>query len=141
MPSRRLNVALHLLGLSQGERRSGRICRVISECCLQIPTPNARRSSNSVCAGWVGTEITSEARTRLLALCLGQSGAVDDPDGTVCACFSVGARVLNRAIIERRLTSIAEVGAALRAGTNCGSCIPEIAAILRDARVAAGNAS
>ena len=31
-----------------------------------------------------------------------------------------------------RLTTVAEIGAALRAGTNCGSCIPELKAILRD---------
>jgi assimilatory nitrate reductase catalytic subunit len=37
-------------------------------------------------------------------------------------------------IASRRLTTIAEIGAALRAGTNCGSCIPELQAILRDAQ-------
>ena len=111
------------------------------DACLLLAGKAAALPSREALAGLIGTGITGEARTPLLALCLGQSGAVDDPDGTVCACFSVGSRALNCAIIERRLTSIAEVGAALRAGTNCGSCIPEIAAILRDARVAAGNAS
>jgi assimilatory nitrate reductase catalytic subunit len=40
-------------------------------------------------------------------------------------------RTLQRIIAERRLTSVAEIGAALRAGTNCGSCIPELKAMLR----------
>ena len=46
---------------------------------------------------------------------------------------------LHGAIASGRLTSVAEIGAALRAGTNCGSCIPELKAILnatRDAAVA-----
>jgi assimilatory nitrate reductase catalytic subunit len=40
---------------------------------------------------------------------------------------------LHDAIVSRRLTSVAEIGAALRAGTNCGSCIPELNAILNEA--------
>ena len=36
-------------------------------------------------------------------------------------------------IAHRRLTSVAEIGAALRAGTNCGSCLPELHAILHRA--------
>jgi assimilatory nitrate reductase catalytic subunit len=54
---------------------------------------------------------------------------------TICACFGVGLNTLNGAIAERHLTSIAAIGAALRAGTNCGSCIPELKAILSDAQV------
>jgi hypothetical protein len=33
---------------------------------------------------------------------------------------------------DGRLTTVAEVGAALSAGTNCGSCVPEIKTVLRD---------
>jgi assimilatory nitrate reductase catalytic subunit len=35
------------------------------------------------------------------------------------------------------LTEAAEIGTALKAGTNCGSCIPELKDILRDVHVAA----
>ncbi|MGB6170340.1 MAG: (2Fe-2S)-binding protein, partial [Xanthobacteraceae bacterium] len=60
---------------------------------------------------------------------------------TICACFGVGLRTLHDAIAQKRLTSVAEIGAALRAGTNCGSCIPELKAILNGVQteaVAAG---
>jgi len=40
---------------------------------------------------------------------------------------------LDRAIAARGLTTVAEIGVALRAGTNCGSCIPELKAILATA--------
>ena len=53
-------------------------------------------------------------------------------DRKVCSCFSVGRAAIEKAIVANRLKSCAQVGAALRAGTNCGSCIPEIEEILRD---------
>lgn len=34
------------------------------------------------------------------------------------------------AIRTRRVTTVAEIGTTLRAGTNCGSCIPELSALL-----------
>lgn len=51
-------------------------------------------------------------------------------DKTVCACFSIGLAAIRAAIRDNGLTSAVEVGAMLKAGTNCGSCVPEIRAIL-----------
>jgi assimilatory nitrate reductase catalytic subunit len=56
--------------------------------------------------------------------------AGEDCGPTVCACFGVGRDRLLRAIGEQGLNSVAAVGAALKAGTNCGSCIPEIKSLL-----------
>jgi assimilatory nitrate reductase catalytic subunit len=60
----------------------------------------------------------------------GRPGA-DMPDSgpIVCACFSVGANDINRAI-QQGHGSVEAIGKALRAGTNCGSCRSEIAALL-----------
>ena len=44
------------------------------------------------------------------------------------------------AIVSGRLTSVAEIGTVLRAGTNCGSCIPELNAILNSAQAQTGTA-
>jgi assimilatory nitrate reductase catalytic subunit len=49
----------------------------------------------------------------------------------VCVCFDVGMRTIIAAIAEHRLASIEAVGAALNAGTNCGSCRPAIASLLK----------
>ena len=49
----------------------------------------------------------------------------------VCACFSVGLETLCRTIEAEGLASVAEIGAALKAGTNCGSCIPELKGLLK----------
>jgi assimilatory nitrate reductase catalytic subunit len=42
-----------------------------------------------------------------------------------------------RAIEAGEVTTLAEIGAALGAGTNCGSCRPELAALLDRPRLAA----
>jgi assimilatory nitrate reductase catalytic subunit len=44
----------------------------------------------------------------------------------VCACFGVGRNTLLQAIRTRGLRTPAALGQALRCGTNCGSCIPEL---------------
>ncbi len=56
--------------------------------------------------------------------------AAEGDDRTVCSCFGVGAHALMAAIRSGNLATAREVGKALRAGTNCGSCIPEINALL-----------
>ena len=50
----------------------------------------------------------------------------------VCACFSVGEKTIRAAIQEQGLDSAQAVGKACKAGTNCGSCVPEIKALLAD---------
>ncbi|MCR4302577.1 MAG: (2Fe-2S)-binding protein, partial [Sulfuricaulis sp.] len=57
--------------------------------------------------------------------------------GIVCACFNVSKNAIIDVIREKRLSSLDEVGQCLKVGTNCGSCLPELKAILRQARPAA----
>ena len=49
-----------------------------------------------------------------------------DVGRTVCACFGVGKNVLVDKIRQHGLATAEAVGELLHAGTNCGSCIPEI---------------
>ncbi|MBX2855614.1 MAG: molybdopterin-dependent oxidoreductase [Rhodobacteraceae bacterium] len=53
-----------------------------------------------------------------------------DPGATVCACFDVGVNTILTAISEQNLTDVEAIGSALRAGSNCGSCRPELRALL-----------
>jgi assimilatory nitrate reductase catalytic subunit len=48
----------------------------------------------------------------------------------VCSCFRVGRKTIVEAVQCHGLTSAAQVGAHLKAGTNCGSCVPEISALI-----------
>ncbi len=51
-----------------------------------------------------------------------------DVGAVVCACFNVGEKTIQVAIKQQGLKTVQEVGRCLKAGTNCGSCIPEIKA-------------
>jgi assimilatory nitrate reductase catalytic subunit len=48
----------------------------------------------------------------------------------ICACFGVGFGAIRDAIAARTATSVESIGKALRAGTNCGSCLPELKRIV-----------
>ncbi len=50
----------------------------------------------------------------------------------VCACFGVGRATILEAIAAGAGTA-AEIGARLKAGTNCGSCIPELKRLIAQA--------
>jgi assimilatory nitrate reductase catalytic subunit len=67
-------------------------------------------------------------------LLAGRPGA-EQPDvgPIVCVCFNVGMTTIQAAIETGRATSVAEIGALLSAGTNCGSCRPELGALLAKA--------
>ncbi len=61
----------------------------------------------------------------------GRSGNdVPDAGPILCSCFSVGVNTILTAIETDGLTSVEQIGDALQAGTNCGSCRPEIATLL-----------
>lgn len=59
-------------------------------------------------------------------------GAAVERCAIVCACFDIGVRTIVAAIRDRRLTDVAAIGAALGAGTNCGSCRPALARLLAE---------
>jgi uroporphyrinogen-III synthase len=75
-----------------------------------------------------------------LSLLAGLEPAAASDGKIVCACFSVGEASICSAIRAKKLTTPAEIGAVLQAGTNCGSCIPELktAAGLGRGRVGGG---
>jgi assimilatory nitrate reductase catalytic subunit len=55
----------------------------------------------------------------------------------VCSCFRVGRNTIAEAVQCHGLKTAADVGALLKAGTNCGSCLPEIKALIATATAAA----
>ena len=57
-----------------------------------------------------------------------------DPGPVLCACFNVGVNTLVHAIETQQLMDVDAIGAALQAGSNCGSCRPELAALLNSLR-------
>ncbi|MFC5476830.1 molybdopterin-dependent oxidoreductase [Massilia suwonensis] len=57
-----------------------------------------------------------------------------DPGPTVCSCFGVGRNTIYAAIRKQGLETTAQVTSCLKAGGNCGSCVPEIGKLLAEAR-------
>ena len=53
-----------------------------------------------------------------------------DPGPVLCACFGIGANTIFQAIESEGLMTVEAIGAALGAGTNCGSCKPELGVLL-----------
>lgn len=66
------------------------------------------------------------------ALLNGQSvGKAMDPGRIICSCFSVGEEAIREAIAGG-CDSVTALGAKLRCGTNCGSCVPELKGLFQD---------
>ncbi len=63
-----------------------------------------------------------------------EGGEASDRGGEMCACFGVSCHAIEEAIADGA-TSLDAIGEMTRAGTNCGSCRPEIRALLRTTRV------
>jgi len=68
-----------------------------------------------------------------LALLSGRNPEGTDPGPTVCACFGIGLNAI-RSAFAAGATTAEEIGRQLKAGTNCGSCLPEIRRIRAQAR-------
>jgi assimilatory nitrate reductase catalytic subunit len=73
-----------------------------------------------------------EERARLLAGAPAP-GNRDDAGCVVCSCHGVGRNTLLRAMREQNLDTVELLGEALGAGTNCGSCIPELRTLIQEA--------
>ncbi|MHB1240936.1 MAG: molybdopterin-dependent oxidoreductase [Gammaproteobacteria bacterium] len=70
------------------------------------------------------------ARASLLAGVPGQGRGGAGP--TVCCCLQVGRDTLVAAIRSQGCTTLEALGVALGAGTQCGSCVPELRALLAE---------
>ena len=90
--------------------------------------------SRSWLAGLFAKEKLEEAdRVGLLVGQPIEKGA--DAGPTVCSCFGVGRNTICNAIRAQGLTEVSQVTACVKAGGNCGSCVPEIKKLMVEIRV------
>ena len=104
----------------------------IEQCLFLSPRPDlpARAWLASLFAS---EELAAADRAGMLA---GQAlGMRADSGPTVCSCFGVGRNTIVDAIRQHGLSTVPEVTACVKAGGNCGSCVPEIKVILLETRV------
>lgn len=81
---------------------------------------------------WLGeqfsvSELNDATRRSLLAA---KASGAKEEGKIICSCFGIGINTIVDAIHSEKLTSVDAIGAALKAGTNCGSCVPELTEIL-----------
>ena len=104
------------------------------ELCLFIQPAGAAPQWNAAKALFAGDGLDAIQRRYLLS---GKAAdGVADPGPIICACFGVGLAAIRNEIASRKATDVDAIGKALRAGTNCGSCLPELKRIIAHDRAA-----
>ncbi len=113
---------------ARGNYRAARLLNNRLESVVFIAAESALPERNWLTGLFAKTELEKAER---MALLTGTPPlGVADVGTIVCACFNVGELTIQAAIKEKGLKTHQEVGRCLKAGTNCGSCIPEIKALL-----------
>jgi assimilatory nitrate reductase catalytic subunit len=96
------------------------------QACLMVARRGALPPRGWLTSLFGPTPLTGADRQALLR---GARVDVADPGPTVCACFGVGARAIESAV-RGGCATVEAIGQRLRAGTNCGSCRPELTRII-----------
>ena len=121
---------MEYLDQSAKQYRAARMVGNQLESCIFISPNEHLPNRDWLMALFDKTDLDDKDKAFLLS---GRPGeATDDAGASVCACFGVGRNTILKAIKEKKLQSVGDIGNALQAGTNCGSCIPELTALLKD---------
>jgi len=108
----------------------------IVQCVFVSPRPDL--PERAWLAGLFANDVLTDAeRSGLLAGRPLRQGV--DAGPTVCSCFGVGKNTICNAIREGDLTTPAQVTACVKAGGNCGSCVPEIRQLIAVVRAEAAE--
>ncbi len=95
---------------------------------LYVGVHRPQLAREAVLAAFAVPPQQSSDRLALLAGCAPQG---ETPQGaTICSCFAVGEQRIIDAI-RQGCHSVAQLGEQLQCGTNCGSCVPELKALLQ----------
>jgi assimilatory nitrate reductase catalytic subunit len=120
---------------AEGQYRAAHLVDERIEACVFV----SPRADDLPAREWLSGLFVQEYldETDRMSLLVGQSATPGaDPGPTVCSCFGVGRNVICAAIRDGAHSSEA-LGAQLRCGTNCGSCVPELKALIAQVRAEA----
>ena len=86
---------------------------------------------------WLISQLAAASLASSMELLAGRPATpAPDRGPIVCVCFDVGMKTIVAAIGSQTLTTVEAVGAALSAGTNCGSCRPAIQRLIGETQEA-----
>jgi assimilatory nitrate reductase catalytic subunit len=122
-----------LLDEGQGRYRAALIRDGHLEACLFLAkNPQALPSWEWLKQQLATPQLTDSARRALLS---GRAPDASTDNGpTVCACFGVGRNQICAAVATGQAISAEDIGVKLKAGTNCGSCLPEIRRLVTETK-------
>jgi assimilatory nitrate reductase catalytic subunit len=103
--------------------RSGRL-----ESCIFVGPAQAPPQWDAIRSLFEAEAVDARDRRVLLSGRRGDGMAETGP--VICACFGVGLAEIRNAVAKGDAVTVADIGRLLRAGTNCGSCVPELRAII-----------
>jgi assimilatory nitrate reductase catalytic subunit len=86
------------------------------------------RISRSWAAGQLSEDF-SDKHSRFKIVSGRPAQGMPDKGPIICSCFSVGSLEISAAV-QKGCCSVADIGKALKAGTNCGSCKSEIKTLI-----------
>ena len=111
------------LDISAGTYRAAHLHEDRLESCAFVSPRPELPSRSWLATLFEKTRITPAERMNLLA---GRpADPTSDTGAVVCACFNVGRNAIDAAIAQG-CNDVGDIGKRLKAGTNCGSCIPEL---------------
>ena len=100
------------------------------EGCLFIAPADTAPPWEIIAASFDSANLSSGERRVLLS---GRSvHGLPESGPLVCTCFAIGLAAIRDAIATRGAANVEDIGRALKAGTNCGSCLPELKRIVNE---------
>ncbi len=108
----------------RGAYRVAAFLRGRLEGCLFIGPADAAPQWDTVKALFESEALSEHERRVLISGRPAAGVRVNGP--IVCTCFGVGLTAIREVLASRAATSVEGIGEILRAGTNCGSCLPEL---------------
>jgi assimilatory nitrate reductase catalytic subunit len=121
--------AMTYVDSARGARRCAWLNGDAVSAVLFLATGNARPDWRHVTSFFAQAAVSPAER---LALVAGRSaGSHDDPGPLICACFGVSRAQIVRSLADGAC-DVGGIGERIKAGTNCGSCVPELKRILRE---------
>jgi len=96
--------------------------------CIFVGPAHSPPHWDAVCSLFEAGVLTEQERRLLLSGRRG--GGMVETGPVICVCFGVGLSAIREVVATGRAVTVADIGRTLRAGTNCGSCVPELRGIV-----------
>lgn len=120
---------IEYLDYTQQTYRGARFNKNQLDCCIFTSANSDPLPSKQWLISLFAKSALEESERRAL-LTGGSAKAMPNNGKTVCACYNVGEKTIQTAIVNHQLKTTQEIGQCLQAGTNCGSCLPELREML-----------